>query len=531
MIQELPSRCVRLWGGGRAAAIAAVLWTVSCSGPVAPPVGQPQTQVERQPRLRPALHGVTIPPNICPMTFVVDEPGEWYFLRLESSSGGNYETAGKEPRMVVPLASWKPLLQGAVGGALTLRVSVGDAEGTLRVFAPVSLRVSSDPIDSYLAYRRIRPIYNFWKEVGIYQRELAGWEEKVVIHGRDFSRGCTNCHAFAKANPATMSVGIRSKEHGSATLVCQNGEVTKLPTKWGYTSWHPSGKLAAYSLNKVNQFFHSVGNEVRDVCDLDSDLAVYYPAGNRAASAPGIAAPDYLETYPAWSADGKELYFCRAPITWKDRNRVPLPDYAKLRYSLVKVSFDLESGSFGEPQVVVSAEETGKSILLPRPSPDGKFVLFCMCDYGCFPIFQPSSDLYLLNLATGTHRRLELNSDQSESWHSWSSNSRWFAFSSKRPDGVFTRLYLAHLDAAGNVGEPFVLPQADPAYYDGCLQTFSLPEFVTDRIRVSPRRLAAAVRNQAAVALDLPQLSMTGPKATLPAPPSAEAEAAQPNPH
>jgi hypothetical protein len=532
MIQPHQTTCAWLWGGARAAAIGVLLWTVSCSGPVAPPAGQQQTQVERQPRLHPALHGVTIPPNICPMTFVVDEPGVWYSLRIESSSGGRYETAGKDPRMQIPLRSWRPLLRGVVGGGeLTLLIGVQDAEGTRRGFAPVSLQVSADPVDPYLAYRRIHPLYNLWFDVGIYQRELTGWDEEVVIHGKDFSRGCTNCHCFANANPATMAVGTRSQEHGSATLVCRNGEVTKLATKWGYTSWHPSGKAAAYSLNQVNLFFHEGGNEVRDVCDLDSDLAVYYSGGNRVVTAPGIAAPDYLETYPAWSADGKELYFCRAPITWTDRKRVPPPGYSELRYSLVKVSFDLESGKFGEPQVVVSAEETGKSILLPRPSPDGRFVLFCMCDYGCFPIYQPSSDLYLLNLATGTHRRLELNSDQSESWHSWSSNSRWFAFSSKRHDGVFTRVYLAHVDAEGKVGEPFVLPQADPAYYDRCLQAFSLPEFASDRIRVSPRALAAAVRSGRALPVELPPMSMTAPKAKPPPAPGTGAEAQPPAPH
>ncbi len=505
-----------------------MLWTVSCSGPAAPAAGQPRTQVDRPPRIHPALQGATIPPNLCPITFMVDEPGRRYSLRIESSSGGVYETTGRGPRLGVPLRPWKSLLQQAAGGELAFRIAVLDGSRTWQAFAPITLRVATDPIDPYLAYRRIRPLYNFWREVGIYQRDLTGWEENVVVHGRDFAQGCTNCHAFANADPATLAVGTRSQEHGSATLLYRNGALTKLAMKWGYTSWHPSGKAAALSLNKVQQFFHSVGEEVRDVCDLDSDLAVYYADGNRVVTAPGIAAPDYLETYPAWSADGSELYFCRAPITWKERTQVPPPGYRELRYSLVKVSFDLESGRFGEPQVVVAAEATGKSILLPRPSPDGRFVLFCMCDYGCFPIYQPSSDLYLLDLATGAPRRLELNSDRSESWHSWSTNSRWFAFSSKRNDGVFTRVYLAHIDAAGNVGVPFVLPQEDPAYYDRCLQTFSVPEFVSGRVQVSARSLAGAARSRRAVPVAVPPMSMTAPKA--PPPPDAASEAESPPP-
>jgi len=204
----------------------------------------------------------------------------------------------------VPLRRWRALLRGAAGGDLAVRVSPRGADGTWRAFAPLGLHVSSDPIDPYLADRRIHPLYNFWYDVGIYQRDLAGWDETVVVHGRDFANGCTNCHAFTQGSPTTMSIGTRSQRHGSATLLCRHGQVTKLAIKWGYTSWHPSGQAAAYSLNKVYQFLHSVGQEVRDVCDLDSDLAVYFPGEDRAATAPAIADPDYLETHPAWSADG-----------------------------------------------------------------------------------------------------------------------------------------------------------------------------------------------------------------------------------
>ncbi len=81
------------------------------------------------------------------------------------------------------------------------------------------------------------------------------------------------------------------------------------------------------------------------------------------------------------------------------------------------------------------------------------------------------------------------------------------------------------------MGEPFVLPQADPAYYDRCLQAFSLPEFASDRIRVSPRALAAAVRSGRALPVELPPMSMTAPKAKPPPAPGTGAEAQPPAPH
>jgi hypothetical protein len=73
----------------------------------------------------------------------------------------------------------------------------------------------------------------------------------------------------------------------------------------------------------------------------------------------------------------------------------------------------------------------------------------------------------------------EANSDQTESYHSWSSNSRWFVFSSRRIDGLYTRPFIAFLDENGKAGKPFLLPQADPDYYERLLFSFNVPEFVS----------------------------------------------------
>ena len=119
--------------------------------------------------------------------------------------------------------------------------------------------------------------------------------------------------------------------------------------------------------------------------------------------------------------------------------------------------------------------------------------MFCLCKYGNFPVYQRSSDLYVLDLETRQLRRLDINSDQSESWHSWSSNGRWVVFSSKRRDGLFARPYFSYVDAQGNFHKPFLLPQADPAFYDSFDKTFNLPELVAGPVPAKPRDLAGAV--------------------------------------
>lgn len=205
------------------------------------------------------------------------------------------------------------------------------------------------------------------------------------------------------------------------------------------------------------------------------------------------------------------------PILWSDRDKIPPERYDEVKYDLVRVSYDLDRDEWGELETVLSAKDTGLSILLPRISPDGRWLLFCMADYGSFPVYHESSDLYLLDLKAFEQsgqagpKRLQVNSDQSESWHSWSSNSRWIAFSSKRESGVFTRCYLSYVDKKGKVYKPFVLPQKDPTHYDSCLWTYSVPEYVTEPVRVTGEKLRRVVRGSEKISVNLP-VTMATPK-------------------
>jgi hypothetical protein len=141
-----------------------------------------------------------------------------------------------------------------------------------------------------------------------------------------------------------------------------------------------------------------------------------------------------------------------------------------------------------------------------------------MCGYGSFPAFKQDSDLYIMDLDTARrtgqykYHRLDINSNQSESWHCWSSNSRWIAFSSKRDFGVFTRIYLSYVDEAGEVYKPILLPQKDPAFYDSCLQTYSIPELVVEPVRVTKEKLGRVIRSSRQIEVALP-ITMATPKA------------------
>jgi hypothetical protein len=122
--------------------------------------------------------------------------------------------------------------------------------------------------------------------------------------------------------------------------------------------------------------------------------------------------------------------------------------------------------------------------------------MFCMSNYGNFSIWHKESDLYLLNLESKEITKTEINSDESESYHQWSSNGRWIVFSSRRRNGLFTRPYFSYFSKAGIAEKPFILPQEQPDFYEGFMKSFNIPELVTSKVDIDPRELYEIIRSK-----------------------------------
>ena len=473
--------------------------------------------VQKVPAISADYTETVIPPNIAPLNFVVKEQGCQYCVKIYSTKGASIDVFSKTGRIVIPIGPWKKLLNTNRGEKLYFDIYAKDKTNQWIHFETITNRIAGEDVDGFLVYRKIHPSHSRWGKMGIYQRNLNSFSESVVLENGYFKRGCVNCHAFCGHRAEKMLIGIRSENYGSSALLLEGDTVQKIGTKFGYTSWHPSGQVAVFSVNKVRQIYHSAASEVRDVVDLDSVMAYYLVDSKTVKSTGNLTRKDRLETYPTWSADGRTLYFCSAPMTWSDRTVVP-ESYDQIQYDLVRIRYDLDRDQWGPLESVLSARQTGLSILLPRVSPDGRWLLFCMCDYGCFPVYRPSSDLYMMDLEaaqqTGKYkyRRLDINSDKSESWHSWSSNGRWIVFSSKRDSDVFTRIYIAYVDRNGKVYKPIRLPQKDPMHYESCLWTYSVPELVTEPVRITKEKLGRVVRSSRKIPIQMP-VTMATPKA------------------
>ena len=129
-------------------------------------------------------------------------------------------------------------------------------------------------------------------------------------------------------------------------------------------------------------------------------------------------------------------------------------------------------------------------------------MLLTIANYGYFMIWNKSADLYMLDLTTKELSPLTLaNSPDVESYHSWSSNGRWAVFSSRRDDGLYTRLYITHIDENGEASKAFMLPQEDPGYYHSLMKSYNVPEFVKGEVKDRMRELAIIAKDDLGIQL------------------------------
>ena len=180
----------------------------------------------------------------------------------------------------------------------------------------------------------------------------------------------------------------------------------------------------------------------------------------------------------------------------------------ELKYQLYRLPFNPATHQFGERELVFDAASLDKSATLPRISPDGRYLMFALAEYGVFHIWHRDADLWTIDLATGEARNMEeINSPDVESYHSWSSNGRWVVFSSRRYDGNFTRPFFAHIDKDGRGTKPFELPCADPDYHRQFMRSYNVPEFMRGPVTIRPQEFADVLKRDGEPVSYVQQLS------------------------
>ena len=460
------------------------------------------TKSDQLPKIYPDYVDVTVPVNIAPLTFEMDDESEEMAVRY---SFGEEEIICRGTKSQPDISDWKQLTATAKGKAIQVETYACKG-GQWTRFKPFNIYVSPDSIDAYISYRLIYPSYVSYEELNISQRSLENYDESVIYDNMLCSEGqnaqCINCHNYQQYNPERMQFHAR-QNHGG-TVVTYDGKIRKISmgndsilSAGVYPTWHPVLPLIVYSTNMTRQNFHVNDPNKIEVYDTESDLIAYDVVKNEVTNIEND--PNELEVFPFWAPDGKTLYYCSAHFEYPDsienKDMYLLSHSNKVRYNIYRKSFDPATMEFGPRELVFAADSLEQSATLPRISPDGRYLLFTMGKYGVFHIWHHDADLWMIDLSTGEIRSAEeLNSPDTESYHSWSSNGKWVVFSSRRDDGIYTRPFIAHIDSNGKGTKPFELPCADPDYHRQFMKSYNVPEFMRGPVTIKPQSFADVLK-------------------------------------
>jgi hypothetical protein len=430
--------------------------------------------------------------------------GQWEEMAVRYSFNGE-EIICRGTQALPDLDNWKSLTAAAQGKDIQVETYASN-NGQWTRFKPFNIHVSPDSIDAYISYRLIHPSYVSYEELTINQRCLENYDESVIYDNilcTENSQGqCINCHNYQQYNPERMQFHAR-QNHGG-TVITYDGRTRKINmgndsilSAGVYPTWHPVLPLIVYSTNLTRQNFHVADHNKVEVYDTTSDLIAYDVMKNEVTNIEND--PDELEVFPFWAPDGKHVYYCSAhfeyPDTITNKDLYLLRHSNKVRYNIYRKSFDAATMAFGPRELVFAADTLGQSATLPRISPDGRYLMFTMAPYGVFHIWHRDADLWMIDLSTlEAHPAAELNSQDTESYHSWSSNGRWIVFSSRRDDGNFTRPFIAHIDENGKGTKPFELPCADPDYHRQFMKSYNVPEFMRGPVTIKPQDFADVLK-------------------------------------
>ena len=456
--------------------------------------------------ITPDYTNVTVPVNIAPLTFRYAMPNVSKAVTTFTCGTESITVGGTD--VCCPIKKWHAFLAKAAGKDVTVNAYIQyKNEKGWKALKPFTISVAEEPVDPYITYRLIAPSYVTYEDLTINQRCLENYDESVIysnmMASTEANGQCINCHTVRNYNPDSLQ--FHARQHLGGTIMAFNGDIRKVNLKTDstlsagvYPSWHPTHNYIAYSVNNTGQSFHTRDNEKIEVQDLYSDLILYDIDKNEVTTIEN--AEDEWECFPWWSADGKTLYYVSANYCVIDsamRERDIIDRYQEFKYDLYKKSFDPATKHFGPHELVYAASQEGKSVTLPRVSPDGRYLLMTIGNYGVFHIWHRSGDLLLMDLQTGAMRRLnEVNSPDTESFHNWSSNGRWILFSSRRDDGSYTRLYLAYFDKNGRGRKPFVIPQETPDYYQNFYKSYNIPELMKGPVTIKPQQFAKRIHGE-----------------------------------
>lgn len=412
----------------------------------------------------PDYSDVTLPCNIAPLNFRVKGNGN---VTVVVKGRSEYSFRGRKGLVSFPKRKWHKMLDAEKGGQVKVLVSGKNVHNEF------SWTVSSDSIDRYLSYRLIEPAYEVWERIQVEERDMESFSTRLLGDNRNADRCCMNCHT-SNGN-GTSFMHLRGAAGG--TVLNRNGKIQKLVTSTArtgntvYGDISADGRYGVFTTADITFAIHTQRNMRMEVYDKRSDLVVLDFDNLTVTDSPAVSDDEYQETFPCFSADGHTIFFCRA------RHMAQPDSTMDMHYDIAVIAFDPETGTMGDRVITIIPAGDDKSFTNLKASPDGHWLMATIQKYGTFSVWHPESDLILIDLQSKRIDTMpQVNAYGADTYHSWSSNSRWVVFASKRDDQVYGRPYVAYIGPDGTLGKPFVLPLKDPDKYRTTLKSYNIPE-------------------------------------------------------
>jgi Flp pilus assembly protein TadD/roadblock/LC7 domain-containing protein len=403
---------------------------------------------------------------------------EWLVTVRFDDSKEQLESFVRTPTWRPSPQQWELMKRHSVHGRAAVSVIArGSSDGPdAYIQGTVAFTTSRDPLPDQVFYREVvLPFSDAVKDPSRIRWRFGSIASEgpppVVLEKLPV---CGNCHSFSadgKVLGMDVDYGNDKGSYAATTVAKEMNLATSDIFTWSEYKRDPNNPTFGL-LSQVSPDGRFVVSTVKDrsvfvarpdlafsqlFFPIQGILAVYDRTTQTFNSLPGADNSELVQSNPVWSPDGKTIVFARS-LAYQlknihDKQRALLsPEECKefvdghtlFKFDLFRIPFNGGKGGVAEP--LAGASGNGLSNYFPRFSPDGRWIVFCRAN--SFMLLQPDSKLFIMPATGGEARPLRCNTAGMNSWHSWSSNSRWLIFSSKA-NSPYTQLFVTHIDENG----------------------------------------------------------------------------------
>ena len=456
--------------------------------------------------IRYPFDGAVFPPEIVPPAFQWEDTNgasDAWLVTIQFEDGqGRMSFESRQPEWTPSDEQWETIQRRSVESKAQVTIlGVHRArQETVLSAASIVISTSKDAVGAPVFYREVNlPFIEAVKDPSRIRWRLgdvASPQPPAVV--LEQLPVCGNCHSFS-ADAATLGMDVDyANDKGSYAILPVADQMVLDPGKIiTWADYRREDREPTFGLlSQVSPDGRYVVSTVKDrsvfvpreelaysqlFFPIKGILAFYDRHTKKFQALPGADDPEYVQSNPAWSPDGKQIVFARskayrlrndrrgdAVLLTPEECKEFLSEGKTFLFDLYRIPF--EGGKGGRAEPLAGASHNGMSNYFAKYSPDGKWIVFCKAR--SFMLLQPDSELYLLPAEGGEARRLSCNLAGMNSWHSWSPNGRWLVFSSKALS-LYTQLFLAHIDQYGRSSPAVLLRQ-----FTAPDRAANIPEFV-----------------------------------------------------